>query len=88
MQSVWQKRLHPLRRRREEALQAVWRWAKVKRVVALFSDGNHVNFPADRLVARGDDDTIEAYNGVTLVGVFDRSSILRIYISEKEDGRK
>ncbi|MBR4308577.1 MAG: hypothetical protein IKT58_03175 [Oscillospiraceae bacterium] len=60
----------------------------MKRLAALFSDGNYVNFPADRLVAREDDNTTEAYNGVTLVGVFDRSSILRIYISEKEDGRK
>ena len=58
----------------------------MKRLVALFSDGAHVNFPADHMVARSEDDTIEVYNGSKLVGVFDRSSILRIYISEKEDG--
>lgn len=56
-----------------------------KRIVAFFSDGNHCNFPADRMELDQSANMIYVYDGNRLVGAIDIGSVLRIYITEKKD---
>lgn len=56
----------------------------MKRCVAELADG-YVNIRADRLELNRDECMIYVWNGSELVGAFDISAVLKIYISEKQE---
>ena len=55
----------------------------MKRFVAVFNDGAHVNTPADRMVK--EDNMIFAYNGQTLAAAVDLSCTMYCHISTKQE---
>lgn len=54
----------------------------MKRCVAELTEG-YVNIRADRLELNREEGMIYAWNGTELVGAFDVSAVIKIYISEK-----
>lgn len=56
----------------------------MKRCVAELTEG-YVNIGADRLELDREGNMIYAWNGAELVGAFDVSAVLKIYISEKQE---
>ncbi len=56
----------------------------MKRCVAELTEG-YVNIIADRLELEREENMIYAWNGAELVGAFDVSAVLKIYISEKQE---
>lgn len=56
----------------------------MKRCVAELTEG-YVNIHADRLELDRERNMIYSRNGAELVGAFDVSAVLKIYISEKQE---
>ena len=56
-----------------------------KRIVGLFADGSHVNFPADRIEVDAENNMYLVYRGKALVGAFEISSVMKLYITDKRD---
>lgn len=54
----------------------------MKRLIIKSVDG-YINIPADRIAEKEDVNMLYAYDGKELVGVFEISTILQAYISEK-----
>lgn len=57
----------------------------MKRVIVVFADGSFANIQGDRIEFERDCSMIFAYSGERLVGAFDISTVLKIYISEKSE---
>ncbi len=61
----------------------------MKRCVISFRDGTYANLEADTLTMHPDDTNIViARNGTNLVGIFDLSVVMTVYISEKKEEMK
>lgn len=57
----------------------------MKRIVITFADGSYTNIPGDRIEFERDYSMIFAYSGDRLVGAYDISTVLKVYISEKSE---
>ena len=61
----------------------------MKRCVVQFRDGNYANLEADVLKTHPDDaNLILAMRGPNLIGVFDLSVVMTIYLSERKEEPK
>lgn len=61
----------------------------MKRCIVQFRDGSHANLEADTLRTHPDDaNIILATKGPNLIGVFDLSVVMKIYLSEKREDPK
>ena len=56
----------------------------MKRCVAEFTE-RYVNIGADRLELDREENMIYAWNGAELVGAYDVTAVIKIYINEKQE---